>query len=43
LAATAHRREALGRYVALVAVYVGAGTLAVSGWWNGVLQVAFGL
>jgi hypothetical protein len=23
--------------------WVSAGTLAVSGWWNGVLQVAFGL
>ena len=32
-----------GGYVALVAVYVGAGTLAVSGWWNGVLQAAFDL
>ena len=32
-----------GGYVALVAVYASAGTLAVSGWWNGVLQGGFGL
>jgi len=32
-----------GGYLALVVVYVGASTLAVSEWWNGVLQSAFRL